>query len=204
MAANRPADRHAAQAINPDETPFPLLDNYGQFIGRLDTAAGKLMPRRDALSKALEAAELLFHQNYAGSELWGQRLSHVSQLLDRQAANHPAQANSTLGDLHDVSVKMQRLFGSRTQRVQQVCNMIRVRQEQINTSLLELEKSRAKLAASRMLAQERARLNKVAADLSMGTENIRLGFPDPGLQENLREAGEAIILAEALLEVKGS
>ena len=55
-----------------------------------------------------------------------------------------------------------------------------------------------------MLALERENLRKVADDLSVSPEGIGLGFPDPGLRESLREAREAIILAEALLEVKGN
>jgi hypothetical protein len=55
-----------------------------------------------------------------------------------------------------------------------------------------------------MLALERENLRKVAADLSVPAEGISFRFPDPGLRESLREAREAIILAEALLEVKGN
>jgi hypothetical protein len=99
---------------------------------------------------------------------------------------------------------MERLFSNRTQRVQDVCTEIRARREQINISLFELEKSKVKLSSSRMFAQEREKLTKLAADLSMGAESIRPGFPDTGLQTTLREAREAIILAEALLEVKGN
>ena len=99
---------------------------------------------------------------------------------------------------------MERMFTNRTQRVQEVCHSLRARRDQINTSLFELEKSRVKLTSSRMLALERENLRKVADDLSVSPDGIGLGFPDPGLRESLREAREAIILAEALLEVKGN
>jgi len=186
-----------------EESPAPL-DNYAEFIARLDAAAGKLAPRRDALSTALGAAEMLYNQNLAGLELWRQRLSLISQLLARHSSTDEARRYSTLGELHDVAVRMERMFASRTQRVQETCRSIRARRAQINTTLFELEKSRVKLTSSRMLALERENLRKVADGLSISPEGIGLGFPDPGLRESLREAREAIILAEALLEVKGN
>ncbi|MDQ4045884.1 MAG: hypothetical protein M3127_00755 [Actinomycetota bacterium] len=187
-----------------DERPAPPADNYAEFIGRLDAAAGKLTPRRDALSKALDAAELLFSQNHAGLELWGQRLSLINQLLARHSAPHQARRYSALQELHDVAAEMEQMFTSRTQRVQGVCRAIRARRDQITTSLFELEKSKVKLTSSRLLALERENLRKVADDLSVPAEGISHKFPDPGLRESLREAREAIILAEALLEVKGN
>ena len=192
------------RVVSRDEKSAPPADNYTEFIGRLDAAAGKLTPRRDALAKALAAAELLFHQNHAGLELWGQRLSLINQLLARHTATQHARRYSTLKELHGVAAKMEQMFTSRTQRVQGVCRAIRARRDQINTSLFELEKSRVKLTSSRLLALERENLRKVANDLSVAAEGINPGFPDPGLRESLREAREAIILAEALLEVKGN
>lgn len=187
-----------------EESPAPALDNYAEFVARLDAAAGNLTPRRDALTTALGAAELLFTQNQAGLELWRQRLSLISQLLARHSGSHEARRYNTLRELHDVAAKMERMFTSRTQRVQDVCRSIRARRDRINTSLFELEKNRVKLTSSRMLALERENLRKVADDLSLSPEGVSLGFPDPGLRESLREAREAIILAEALLEVKGN
>ena len=203
-AANSLSAPPAVRVVSRDERPAPPADNYAEFIGRLDAAAGKLTPRRDALSTALDAAELLFSQNHAGLELWGQRLSLINQLLARHSAPHQARRHSTLQELHDVAAKMEQMFTSRTQRVQGVCRAIRARRDQIDTSLFELEKSRVKLTSSRLLALERENLRKVADDLSVPAEGISLKFPDPGLRESLREAREAIILAEALLEVKGN
>jgi hypothetical protein len=138
-----------------EESPAPALDNYAGFIARLDAAAGRLTPRRDALATALGAAELLLAQNQTGLELWGQRLSLISQLLARHSGAHEARRYGTLRELHDVAAKMERMFTSRTQRIQDVCHSIRERRDQINTSLFELEKSRVKLTSSRMLALER-------------------------------------------------
>jgi hypothetical protein len=203
-AANSLSGPPALRVVGRDGRPAPPVDNYAEFIGRLDAAAGKLTPRRDALTKALDAAELLFSQNHAGLELWGQRLSLINQLLARHSAHQQARRYSTLKELHDVAAKMEQMFTSRTQRVQGVCRAIRVRRDQITTSLFELEKSKVKLTSSRLLALERENLRKVADDLSVPAEGISLKFPDPGLRESLREAREAIILAEALLEVKGN
>jgi len=203
-AAEGPPALPAMRVVSRDERLAPPVDNYTEFIGRLDAAAGKLTPRRDALAKALGAAELLFNQNHAGLELWGQRLSLINQLLARHTATQHARRYSTLKELHDVAFKMEQMFTSRTQRVQGVCGAIRARRDQINRSLFELEKSRVKLTSSRLLAMERENLRKVADDLSVPAEGMSLNFPDPGLRESLREAREAIILAEALLEVKGN
>lgn len=187
-----------------NDNPARLLDNYAEFIERLDAAADKLTPRRDALNKALGAAELLFHQNYAGVELWGQRLSGIRQLLNRHAADQQTRTYTGLSELHDIAVRMEQMFGGRSQRMQQVCSGIRARRDPINASLFELEKSKVKLTSSRMIALERENLSKVAADLSVPGEGIIRGVTDPGLRESLREARDAIILAEALLEVKGT
>src|SRR5688572_16958028 len=165
-AAKGPSPSPAMRVVDRGERSGPPADNYTEFIGRLDAAAGKLTPRRDALAKALGAAELLFSQNHAGLELWGQRLSLINQLLARHTAAQHARRYSTLKELHDVAAKMEQMFTSRTQRVQGVCGAIRARRDQINRSLFELEKSRVKLTSSRLLAMERENLRKVADDLS--------------------------------------
>ncbi|MFC9351601.1 hypothetical protein [Arthrobacter sp. NPDC057013] len=202
-AASGPPAPPTMAVVSREESPAQALDNYAEFIARLDAAAGKLTPRRDALATALGAAELLLAQNQTGLGLWGQRLSLISQLLARHGGADEARRYSTLRELQDVAAKMERMFSSRTQRIRDVCHSIRERRDQINTSLFELEKSRVKLTSSRMLALERENLRKVADDLSLSPEGTGLGFPDPDLRESLREAREAIILAEALLEVKG-
>lgn len=180
-----------------------MLDNYSEFIGRLETAAGKLTPRRDTLSAALDAAGLLLNQNNAGVELWDQRRTRIRQLLKLHAAKQ-ARTYRSLSELHEVAQKMEQMFSNRAERVRQVCSGIRARRDQINAALIELDKSKLKLAASRRIAQEREHLSKIAADLSVSSDNLSFGVPDPGLRDSLREAREAIILAEALLEVKGN
>jgi hypothetical protein len=200
--ATEPLASPSVQVAGRDEAA--MLDNYGEFIGRLETAAGKLTPRRDTLSAALDAAGLLLNQNNAGVELWSQRRTRIRQLLNLQAAKQQARTYRSLSDLHEVALKMEQMFSNRAQRVRQVCSGIRARRDQINAALVELDKSKVKLAASRRIAQERENLSKIAADLSVSADNLSFGVPDPGLRDSLREAREAIVLAEALLEVKGN
>src|SRR3954451_23220398 len=82
-AANGPPAPPTMAVAGREENSSPALDNYAEFIARLDAAAGRLTPRRDALATALGAAELLLAQNQTGLELWGQRLSLIGQLLAR-------------------------------------------------------------------------------------------------------------------------
>ncbi|WP_157768931.1 hypothetical protein [Pseudarthrobacter sulfonivorans] len=202
--ANEPLSSPSVQLAGRDDAVAVPLDNYGEFIGRLKSAAAKLTPRRDALSAALDAAGLLLDQNNAGVEFWGQRRTRVRQLLNLQAAKQQARTYRSLSELHEVALKMEQMFTNRAQRLQQVCSGIRARRDHINAALVELDKSTVKLASSRRIAQERENLSKIAADLSVSADNLSFGVPDPGLRDSLREAREAIILAEALLEVKGN
>ncbi|MEW9872571.1 hypothetical protein [Arthrobacter sp. HS15c] len=202
--ANEPAGSPSVQLAGRDEASAAPLDNYAEFIRRLETAAGNLIPRRDALSAALDAAGLLVNQNNAGVELWGQRRTRIRQLLNLQAAKQQARTYRSLTGLHEVALKMEQMFSNRAQRVQQVCSRLQARRDQINASLVELDKSKAKLTSSRRIAQERENLSKIAADLSVSTDNLSFGVPDPSLRDSLREAREAIVFAEALLEVKGN
>jgi len=200
--ATEPLASPSVQVAGRDEAA--MLDNYGEFIGRLESAARKLTPRRDTLSAALDAAGLLLDQNNAGVELWGQRRTRIRQLLNLQAAKQQARTYRSLSELHEIALKMEQMFSNRAQHVRQVCSRIRELRDQINAAVIELDKSKLKLATSRRIAQERENLSKIAEALSVSAENVSFGVPDPGLRESLREAREAIILAEALLEVKGN
>ncbi|MCU1515635.1 MAG: hypothetical protein JWQ75_356, partial [Pseudarthrobacter sp.] len=98
------------QVAGRDEAPAPSLDNYAEFIGRLKAAAAKLTPRRDTLSTALDAAELLLIQNRTGAELWGQRRSRIRQLLEAHATDQYARTYKSLSELHEVALKMEQMF----------------------------------------------------------------------------------------------
>ena len=76
------------------------------------------------------------------------------------------------------------------------------RRDAIDKSLLELEVSRVKLNSSRMLSQDRENLSRVFSELA-GSAGAAPTIPDLGLRRDLKEAREAVILAEALMEVKG-
>jgi hypothetical protein len=76
------------------------------------------------------------------------------------------------------------------------------RRDAIDKSLLELEVSRVKLNSSRMLSQDRENLSRLFSELA-GSTGAAATIPDLGLRRDLKEAREAVILAEALMEVKG-
>jgi hypothetical protein len=76
--------------------------------------------------------------------------------------------------------------------------------DQINSSLHNLELSKQKLTSSRELSEERARLSEAMLGLSGTAEGIAVATPDGGLQDDLKTAREAVVMAEALLEVKGN
>lgn len=176
-------------------------DNYAEFLARLDAATASLSARRDSLHNTLAIAVTLFEHNNTGLQLWTQRLEVLNALLAR-----PGEATAVAGlvaDLHGVALKMEPMFRNRTERLGERLSALRGRSREIERSLLELEKSRVKLNSSRMLSQERENLSNAVAALGGTPEGSGVAVPDPGLRDDLKEAREAIILAEALLEVKG-
>lgn len=185
-----------------DTGPEGAHDNYAQFIGRLDAATTNLTPRRDSLSRALEILTLLFNQDSTGLQLWTERRTRVGDLLARHSGT--PEGYGALSELHDVSLKMESMFRTRTLRITERLSAVRERCDEINRSLLELEKSRTKLTTSRMLSQERENLRKAIADLDGTPQGAVASLPDSGVRDALKEARGAITLAEALLEVKGN
>lgn len=177
------------------------MDNYEGFIERLDSATANLERRRDLLDKSLDVVHVLFKQNNTGLQLWSQRRGRVSQLLDRYSGK-PA-GYRALSELNDAAVRMETLFRNRTRRIDEYIADIRERSNVIDKSLVDLEKSRAKLHSSRVVSQDRENLNRAIAELSGTPDRAVSAVPDAGLRDALQEAREAIILAEALLEVKG-
>ncbi|WP_139359476.1 hypothetical protein [Arthrobacter sp. SRS-W-1-2016] len=63
--------------------------------------------------------------------------------------------------------------------------------------------SKQKLTSSRKLAEERENLSRVVLGLAGTPDGSATATPDGGLREDLRAASEAVVLAEALLELKG-
>jgi hypothetical protein len=189
----------------PRESPWPAksappVDNYEEFIGRLDAASAKLKVRRNTLNEIGEILALLMRQNTTGLQLWEQRL-HVSGELLAGTVGQPAR-RSALIELHEVALKMEPLFRNRTQRINVRLAAVQARCEEINSSLKGLEKSRIKLTSSRMLSQERENLSRAIGELSGTADATAVVNPDPGLCSDLQDARRAIFLAEALLEAK--
>ncbi|MCO4261498.1 hypothetical protein NG697_00835 [Pseudarthrobacter sp. MDT3-26] len=176
------------------------MDNYEEFIGRLDAASAKLSVRRDSLNETVEILALLMSQNTMGIQLWEQRL-HVCEELLAHAAGKP-ERRTDLMELHQVALKMEPLFRNRAQRIDVRLAAVRARCAEINSSLHGLEKSRIKLTSSRMISQERGNLSRAIGELSGTADAVAVAHPDPGLRSDLQDARHAIILAEALLEAK--
>ena len=189
----------------PRRLPWPTksaapVDNYEEFIGRLDAASAKLKARRNTLNEIVEILALLLRQNTTGIQLWEQRL-HVCEELLAHAAGEPDRSTALM-ELHEVALKMEPLFRNRVQRVDVRLAAVRARCEEINSSLRGLEKSKIKLTSSRMIAKERESLSRAIGELSGTPDAVAVANPDPGLRSDLQDARHAIILAEALLEAK--
>lgn len=176
------------------------VDNYEEFIGRLDAASAKLTVRRNSLDTTLEILTVLFRQNNAGLQLWEDRLIRCDALLT--GSTKIPEREAALVELHEIALKMEPLFRNRTQRIEERLTVVRARRDEINKSLAGLEKSKMKLTSSRMLAQERENLSRAIGELVGTADAAAVVNPDPGLRSDLQEARHAIILAEALLEAK--
>jgi hypothetical protein len=175
-------------------------DNYAQFIEQLDTAAKKLTARRESLSGSLEIVGLLFEQNELGLRLWEERRNNVGVLVATETKSSEKQ--KALSELQDVAIRMESMFLNRTQRIAEKQTAIQSRYNEITRSLLDLDRSKLKLESSRMLSRERENLNRAIADLAGTPQGASVSSADLGLRDDLNEARRAIILAEALLEVK--
>jgi predicted nucleic acid-binding Zn-ribbon protein len=175
-------------------------DNYDAFLSRLDAATSSLNARAAALDKGLAAVSLLVGPFESGVRNWEERRHYVSGQLARHAGT--PQSYTALSELRDVAVKMESMIRGRLRNVQEKLAVMQDRREAIHASLLELELSRKKLQSSRLLSQDREKLSTIFASLAGSTVAVS-ALPDTGLLGDLREAREAIILAEALMELKG-
>ncbi|MCU1532175.1 MAG: hypothetical protein JWO49_1746 [Arthrobacter sp.] len=178
----------------------PPHDNYAAFLSRLDSATTSLSTRAKSLDRALTAVSLLLEPYQSAVRQWERRRVRVSEQLARHPGN--PQKYTALSELHDTAVKMESMFRSRTQRVTEMLSVMQGRRDAIDKSLLELEMSRVQLNSSRMLSQDRENLSRAFAELA-GPTSAAATIPDPGLRSDLKKARAAVILAEALMEVKG-
>lgn len=175
-------------------------DSYDAFLSRLDAATTSLSTRAGALDKALAAVSLLLEPYESAVRKWERRRLRVGE----QLAGHSGspQSYTALSELHDVAINMESMLRGRVQRVQEKLSVMHGRREAIDKSLLDLELSRLRLNSSRMLSQDREELGSIFSALAGSTVAVS-AHPDMGLLGDLREAREAVILAEALMEVKG-
>ena len=184
--------------VNTDNTHPP--DNYDAFLSRLDAATTSLSTRAGSLDKALAAVSLLLEPYESAVRKWERRRHYVSEQLAAHSGS--PQSYTALCELHIVAGKMETMLRGRVERIREKLAVIQSRREAIDRSLLELELSRIKLTSSRMLSQDREELSGIFSELA-GSTVATGAIPDMGLLSDLKEAREAIILAEALIEVKG-
>lgn len=178
----------------------PPADNYAAFILRLEAAASNLGKRAKAVDKAVSSVSLLLEKYQVALLGWERRRARVSEELDRYSGE--PQTYATLAELHDTAVKMVSTRRTQALRIAEKLRRLQAQREAVGQSLRELEASRAKLTSARRLSRDRENLNRVIYQLA----GPRSGptTPDQGLRNDLREARQAVILAEALMEVKGT
>ncbi|MGY3380895.1 hypothetical protein ACVWYS_002852 [Arthrobacter sp. TE12231] len=181
--------------------PETLRDNYAQFIEQLDAASKNLRARHASLNRTLAMVGVLFNQNELGLILWKERRTRLGKLVAKETKS-PDKENS-LRELHEVALRMESMFLLRTQRIGEQQAAVKGRFEEINKSLLDLDRSKLKLHSSRMLSRDRENLNRAVAGLAGTPQGASAASADLGLRDDLNEARRAIILAEALLELKG-
>lgn len=176
------------------------MDNYTEFIQRLDAASAKLQRRRESVGTALDVLTWLHTRHFAGLRQWEQRTERVARKLDARMGTAPAY--KSLSDLEDIARNMESMFRKRTERIDERLAVVQQRCDEIDRSLRELERSRLRLESSRMLRIDRENLRKAMTDLA-GTSDVSISeTQDPSLRDELGDAREAIALAEALLELK--
>lgn len=179
----------------------PPPDNYAAFLARLDAATTSLSTRARALDKALTAVSLLLGRYQRALRGWERRLVRVNEELARHSGE--PQTSAALNELQRTAVQMESMHSAQVLRLTKKLSLMQGRLDAIGRSVRELEVSRAKLDTSRRLSQDRENLSKALYELA-GTGGGAAKVPDLGLRNDLREAREAVILAEALLEVKES
>ena len=178
----------------------PPHDSYAAFLQRLDAATASLNMRAVAVNKAMKAVSLLLVPYRSAVRKWERRRVHVGEQLAGHSGTSPTY--TALHELHDTAAKMESMLRDRALRLTEKLSLLQRRQDAIDKSLLELELSRTKLNSSRMLSYDRENLGRAFSELA-GPTGAAATIPDLGLRSDLKEAREAVILAEALMEVKG-
>ena len=143
---------------------------------------------------------LLLGPYESGVRDWEERRHYVSGQLAGHAWSH--QSYKALSELHDVAVKMESMLrGRRPARPGQArgdAGPARGHPPVVAGTGAQPEEA----AVVPTLSQDRERLSTIFSSLAGSTVAVS-ALPDTGLLGDLREAREAIILAEALMELKG-
>ncbi|MEC5181259.1 hypothetical protein [Arthrobacter sp. CG_A4] len=176
------------------------MDNYAEFLQRLDTTAASLKDRNEALGRVRVVVAKALEENDYGFRQWAQRLGQVEKLLVGKAT--PEQAG--LRELHAVASNMQSVFRTRSERVGERLAAVDERMGELDGPIHDLNLSKVRLTTSRRVTEEREKLGRAVQDLAGTAEGADAVVPDVGLRDDLKRAREAVVLAEALLELKES
>ncbi|MPY12106.1 hypothetical protein FNH21_15535 [Arthrobacter sp. KR32] len=171
------------------------------FVARLDIAIDTLRHRQDLIDRTAPMIALLHGQNEVGYSFWTRRRAHVEELLSGYGGSPEGYDN--LSDLLQSARTLERKFEDRTRRLNSRMTSMQNRKSDIEKSLLDLQRSKDKLAMSLELTREREALNRTISALDDGPGNFGFVPEDTGVATDLRSARQAVVLAEALLELKG-
>ena len=176
------------------------MDNYAEFLQRLDAATESLKQRHDSLLRVRAVLSSVLFDNQSGYQQWADRQARVKGLL----GSPDMAARPGLKDLHAVAVNMESVFRARSTNVEGRLAAVQARIDEIAGPLHDLQMSKNKLTTSRRIAEERENLARVVQGVAGTAEGAAVATPDAGLRDDLKAAREAVHLAEALLEVKGN
>lgn len=175
------------------------MDNYAEFLQRLSAAEASLLSRQSALGIVRAIVSAALKDNDYGYREWAGRRVQLENLISSQGTA----GRTGLSELLAAAKNMESVFKGRCVRVGARLTAINTRMAEIDRPLRELQISKEKLNSSRRVAEERVNLSKTMLGLAGTAEGVDTVTLDAGLQADLKAAREAVVLAEALLEVKG-
>lgn len=176
-------------------------DNFATFDSRLDTALGNLTKRHQSIGFGREALTELVHSNQVAAGKWASERRKVTAIIQNYKGD--ADGYSVLNELLDTATRMEELFNLRMKRAIDKEKSIDAQGEAIMASVAELQASKDRLGFSKMLHEDREKLRQTAVELGGLDGFPAVAISDGGLPVDLKNAREAIAMAEALLEVKG-
>lgn len=176
------------------------MDNYEEFKDRLLSASEDLKKRKGNVARQALLVQSLLEQNLDALEKWKLQHSKVHSIQD--AYDGGADGYAIISDLVDTADRMVNMFSKRVKVLSQKVASVTTNYEVIEESLHELTVSISKLELSKMFHDDKTKLMEVESSLSGPTYS---DFDQSGvsLNKELSHAREAVIMAEALLEVKG-